>query len=842
MKYDIERILKGINDKHREGVLWRMCMAVLSFFIFFFTSYLLILPAMALDNDSSYTLHLRDSYNFDWKTHENGYTTSYDLKLHFMDTKGNVIEGNDITIEIGSDKLADDPYAFGYVPKISATSTDNRGSDLIEVLNLGEYITSNGAKYSFDHAEVYVDGAWHELTSAGIKWHIWCQNSSSSIEPANKNYSWRGKYGDTETLYTINNAVEYKLVYQLVRYGNDFTVPSLGVDSGITFKMFNYEGDNDETGINANGIYDYFTFRDSSKEKPTKINSEIDGDGFKENRAKVLPNLDKEGYPVFDCQGQCDRNPSLGYLFGSSNNPLGVRPVGVITFNPNNTLLQKEIVDEVEYYYYDSNLNAVDYDIDNDSFLVRNYTERAYSISTYKDEADRYEFIPFNYFNNTKEILTNSTTGLDYNYEQTEKDNWYGMTMEFEFYMPRDGKIKDKDMIFSFSGDDDVWVFIDDVLVLDLGGTHGAVDGSINFSTGRVESYLNWNGTLGSVNVTNIYQRYIDANSKDKVEWKDINNSDGVTKIYDDYTKHTLKFFYLERGAAVANCKIRFNIPVLPSGTLSVGKAFEGIDRYNTDYEFLLYDVTSGSGVVNTEYTVGENKFRTDNNGIFKLKTNEVAVFNLTNEHKYYVEEINTGNHAISHKCSFDGEDCFAINKTKEFVMNPESAYQAIFTNKVKTYSLDVSKTALKSEINEEFLFKIQLRNIDGTLENVMDNINSLSDYDVDSKNGIITYSLKSGENIIINGIPTDTEVILKEVLHDGYSTVIKLGDITLADGDTYKFIMDSDKQIEFLNIPGVTLPETGGYSYKYLVIGITLVLVSMGYGIISFLIKKEGG
>ena len=94
---------------------------------------------------------------------------------------------------------------------------------------------------------------------------------------------------------------------------DDRTVSSLDSDSGITFKIFNYDGDNDETGINNNGIYDYFTFRDSSRKIETKINDEIDGDGFKENRAKVLPKLDSEGYPVFDCQGKCSNNPSLGY-------------------------------------------------------------------------------------------------------------------------------------------------------------------------------------------------------------------------------------------------------------------------------------------------------------------------------------------------------------------------------------------------------------------------------------------------------------------------------------------------------------------------------------------------
>lgn len=799
--------------------------------LFCFIIYFSFKPVNALENNNNYILSLRDNYDFSWKEENDNYITSYDLKLTFEDTLGNFIEGMNVLFEIGPDKLADDPYGFGYVPYKSSTSTENRGSNLIEVLDIDEYITSTGEKYKFDHALVYVDGNWHKFTGDGIRWHIWCQNSSSLNEPTNNNYGWRGRYGTNETSYTITKDTEYRFVYKLVRYGNSKTVSSLDNTSGITFKMFNYFGDNDKSGINNNGIYDYFTFRDSSREIETKINNELDGDGFKENRAKVLSKLDSDGYPVFNCQGKCSNNPSLGYLFGSSKNPLGVNPNGVISYNPTNTILQKEIVDGVEYYYYDSNLNAVDYDIDNNKFLVRDYVERGYSISTYSNESNRYEFLPFNYLNNTSLDLVNPTTNLTYNYKAEEKDNWYGMTMEFDFYMPKNGMINDKDMIFSFSGDDDVWVFIDDVLVLDLGGTHGSVDGNINFKTGKVDSYLNWNGVNNkdNTNITTIYDAYNKAGLVDSVEWSD-------DKIYANYTKHTLKFFYLERGAAVANCKIRFNIPVLPMGSISVQKQFDGIDNYNELYGFKLNKVNNDveQGVHNYKYTIGDKEYTTDEFGYFRLKAGEEAIFKLENNNTYYVEEIDSGDYATNYKCSLDGVDCLEVNKSDTFVINPDSAHQVVFTNRAKTFDLYVSKVVYGNYNDELFDFSLELVDNNGNKVSILDN--DENEYVVDHDNGIVTFSLKNEDNVVIENIPINTSLTLKEVKHDGYQTVIKSGEDVLSNSDTYSFVLDSDKYLTVYNSSGVVLPNTGSIGmWYYLIIGISL------FGIYYLYKLKEG-
>lgn len=835
MKKDIQLLQPKLRDKQNKRKIWLHIICILSFIAMILTIYLLMLPAIGQTKTPSYTLHLIDNYNdaskYAWKK-ENDYTTNYDVGLFFEDTNGNTIEGRDLTLDINPNTLIDEPYAFGYVPLDGGVE---RGQDLIAVFNLKELVATTGEKYIFDHAEVYADGTWKRFSETGNHWHIWCQSASSTTNPANNNYGWRGNYNES-TRYNITSETQYKFVYKLVRYGQSNSVSSLGADSGISFNIFNYSGDNTETGVNANGLYGYFSFRGLTDGGDANINSTLDADGFGSKRAKVLPNL-LDGYPVFNCGGSCP-NASLGYLFGASTNPKGTTPVGVTSYTPTNTLLQKETIEGVEYYYYDSNRNAVDYDTENNHFIVRDYVERGYKMTTYPKEADRYEFLPFNHWNSNRTMLTNTEVNRDYNYEEEEVDHWFGMTMEFNFYMPASGTINEKDMVFKFSGDDDVWVFIDNVLVLDLGGTHGAVDGTINFNTGEVTSYLNWNGTKGTTNTTNIYDAYKTANLVDSVIWNDSNTT------FANYTKHTLKFFYLERGASVSNCKIRFNIPVLPTGSLSVQKAFEGTDNYNEPHEFTLYDTTNGTAQVvpNTKYTIGTNEYYTDEGGHFTLKNTEAALFQLTNYHKYYVAETTPGSHSVSYKCSFDGVDCPTINQTSEFTINPDSAYQATFTNKEKTFNLKISKIAHASETNETFEFKINLKDKNALPVDIPDDSNSPSRYIVDHDNGLITFSLKNEETITINALPIDTVVTLTETKHDGYQTIIKTGDIILANSDTYEFTIDTDKDITVHNIPGITLPTTGGIGItNYFILGTCLILFSLTYRYSHFFKLKEG-
>ena len=190
-------------------------------------------------------------------------------------------------------------------------------------------------------------------------------------------------------------------------------------------------------------------------------------------------------------------------------------------------------------------------------------------------------------------------------------------------------------MVFSFSGDDDVWVFIDNKLVLDLGGVHERATGSINFANGEVYVNNQSNPTLRSVF-----------------------NSDSDT--FADYTSHSLKLFYMERGRGDSNCSIKFNLPPRPTNSIEIVKSLANSDKEkytSADFQFKAYledeedrnqnPVQYNAIPEGTPYRVKKNDSLTDEvryvgeNNIFTLKAGESAVFEgIDSGLWFYAEEV----------------------------------------------------------------------------------------------------------------------------------------------------------------------------------------------------------
>lgn len=141
----------------------------------------------------------------------------------------------------------------------------------------------------------------------------------------------------------------------------------------------------------------------------------------------------------------------------------------------------------------------------------------------------------------------------------------FGAKFDIKFTMTVDGNTAGgQPMKFTFKGDDDVWVFIDGVLVLDIGGAHGQVSGSIDFSNGNttVSSVKN-ESTFSFDNRLNNVGSNVSTFSENK-----LGTLNSIGLFGDPTAIHTMSVFYLERGELESNCKITFNFD--PADTLTI--------------------------------------------------------------------------------------------------------------------------------------------------------------------------------------------------------------------------------------------------------------------------------
>ena len=149
-----------------------------------------------------------------------------------------------------------------------------------------------------------------------------------------------------------------------------------------------------------------------------------------------------------------------------------------------------------------------------------------------------------------------------------EANHYFGLTLDTAFTFPTqtDGG---EDLIASFTADDDLWVYIDGFLILDLGGIHSAIPGSINFSTGAVT----YRGADGKDYTTKLYKlfynrykgKYPEARERDVQAFLDdlFTENSHWQQVFKENTTHTIKLIYLERGAGASNLSIKMNLPIL---------------------------------------------------------------------------------------------------------------------------------------------------------------------------------------------------------------------------------------------------------------------------------------
>lgn len=432
-----------------------------------------------------------------------------------------------------------------------------------------------------------------------------------------------------------------------------------------------------------------------------------------------------------------------------------------------NHLFLQDTYDETGYYEYSS--------FENYAYLESGTDFTVYEqIGTPKNDTNFYykrgNFMPYNkiipgqYSKNTNRYDEdgNELEPDDPRYDErlylTQGTNYYfGMYMEVNFLQPKDGYAIHNDtsnpMIYEFNGDDDLWVYIDDVLVLDIGGIHDAHSGYINFATGAV--HVECINTQKQNQDTTIKAMYRAAGVfPDGSTWRDEKADlyfEGET--FRDYTTHTLKMFYMERGAGASNLHMKFNLQTVPDGAIEVTKELSNTDKEkyaNVEFAFQVYAQKieghddDGNELYSDEYVTLSDAVNKDTEesiefkdetidgktyeNVFYLKPGETAQFNdLQNNRKYYV--IERGVKAEEYdKVIINGteitdldEDGQETSKINDIISTEEEVYKRpaiVFENNCSAKNsreLWITKNMANGQTTEDtFSFHIQLTDQNG--------------------------------------------------------------------------------------------------------------------------------
>lgn len=283
------------------------------------------------------------------------------------------------------------------------------------------------------------------------------------------------------------------------------------------------------------------------------------------------------------------------------------------------------------YYYYDSRLNAAAYNQSAQRFYVYDYlsaTSDSIGNSSYSD------YLPLNspYANTGENNVGNYTYAGDYGeYNGTTHHRYeigysdagnamvnmaFGTSIEVKFHLPNkpgeldaDGEYGNKDlygkeMNFEFIGDDDLWVFVDGQLILDLGGIHGAESGSINFSTGVVTVNGNQHHTITDMPAG----------------------------------EHTLQIYYLERGSSQSNCSMYFNLA--PRFSLNIQKEDVLSQQLLNGAEFAVYTDSQCTSVA--ELWTSESSYQAGHQPAkkFTVVNGTAEIWGFSAGNTYYIKEV----------------------------------------------------------------------------------------------------------------------------------------------------------------------------------------------------------
>lgn len=424
---------------------------------------------------------------------------------------------------------------------------------------------SNGKKVKIPET-VTIDNKTYQYTGAHLD-----KVSGTSVHSVKVSKKGNWKYKETSDAsaeeWNDGDGGTIYLVYQEQATALTTVDTIDSTSKGITMRMIDYDSA-------ANGL-------------SNDIGGPYTSGGIKQN---LLNRVLTEGYPV------TVRGKSLKTLFTGGT-------------NVNHLFLQRSFDANGSYEY--SSFKNYAYLENNGNFTVYD------ALGTPSDKNylwyQRGNFMPYNSIN-VNNVSTNknrydengnplSDTDPAYNktlYKTQGTNNYYfGMYVEADFNQPGNGKLTNgSDMVYEFNGDDDLWVYVDGVLMLDIGGIHDAHSGSINFATGAIT----YDSAVSGTTIKAQFQAagvFPDGSAWDDSKVSEYFNGNTLKYI----TTHNFKMFYMERGAGASNLKMKFNLEVIPTYEVNFNKVTtQGAALAGAEFEIRddsdsskVYNVTSGS-------------------------------------------------------------------------------------------------------------------------------------------------------------------------------------------------------------------------------------------------------
>lgn len=468
--------------------------------------------------------------------------------------------------------------------------------------------------------------------------------------------------------------------------------------------------------------------------------------------------------------------------------------------------MRKTTKNDVPYYEFDSaSQDAVWFSGYGSDTLTMNYGNKATAwvydaAKTYGGSDNGVGFFPFD------ASMTNGGTT-----KNNANDYGFGMRTDIEFNVGKDGKINGLDQVFNFTGDDDLWVYIDGKLVLDLGGAHKKAEGSINFSTKKV------NVSTGTKSVNNVTR-----------------NTSFEFDNQDPSKTHTLTMFYMERGMIESNLKFGFNFsPVGNQFTtenhVDTANVNEGLKSAVAAADTFTYThKTNGSASAKKTYTHSKyGSQSTDDNGQYVVNDSERAAFadqftvgstfnvsesynsNLQYDTTYTVKDQKTGALISSGTGTETGNFNFKTTDTAKFA---KTDILLSYTNTPKVGNVDVKKIVQNEAGTEN---KSDTTEFDAKVEVSLNGGKNYASYPlkytVDNDSTVYTLTsggrlangakLKAGRTLHFEGLPIGAKVKVTEDTVANYDTTVQVtGGTSQATSSAYVAVADTTQTITFTN------------------------------------------